>query len=128
MENNVDYSDELANVIMEKFSVGQMKGYVHFNKIPRLIFHLKKDEKEVNEYIRLEKSLEAFHGKLVWGVFKCPRSKVNYMIAPLKWEQIESNDSFKGEQYMVNDSEYLELIKLATADYVPLVEYLKANL
>ena len=128
MENNVYYSDALANVIMENFSVGQMKGYVHFNKMPRLIFHLKKDEKELKEYRRLDKILKAFNGKLIWGVFKCPRSKVNYIIAPLKWEKIERDESFKGEQYLVNDFEYLELIKLATADYIPLVEHLKANL
>lgn len=125
---NTSYSQALADVIMENFSIGQMKGYVHFDKIPRLVFHLKRDEKEKKEYERLDKVLQSFSGKLQWGVFKCPKSKVNYMIAPLKWANIECDGDFKGEQNMVNDPRYSELIKLATEDYDLLVDYLRTNL
>lgn len=45
MDGNRKYSTELADIIMKNFSVGQMRRYVYFDKIPRLIFHLKKQDR-----------------------------------------------------------------------------------
>jgi|GEM_PF-1705942 len=128
MENNRKFSTALADIIMEHFSIGQMKRYVYLDKIPRLIFHLQKDGKELDDYKKIDDLLSYFKGNLKWGVFKCPRSKINYMISPVKWYEIEQDINFRGEQYMVDNLEYLNLLKLATMDYEPLVDHLNVNL
>lgn len=62
------------------------------------------------------------------GVFQCPKSKVNYMISPLKWKEIERGNDFKGEDYLKGNTQYLSLLELSILDYGLLTDYLKSNL
>lgn len=121
------YSTELADIIMKNFSVAQMRRYVYFDKIPRLIFHLQKTGQELEDYKKMNEVLRKFKGNLEWGVFRCPRSKVNYMISPLKWEEIERGIDFKGEDRLKGDIQYLSLLEQAILDYDLLIDYLNAN-
>ena len=127
MDGNRKYSTELADIIMKNFSVEQMRRYVYFDKIPRLIFHLKKTGQELGDYKKMDEVLKKFKGNLEWGVFQCPRSKVNYMISPLKWEEIERGKDYKGEEHLKGDIQYLSLLEQAILDYDLLIEYLDAN-
>ena len=127
MNNNKNYSTELADIITKNFSINQMKRYVYFDKIPRLIFHLKKNGQELEEYKKMDEILRKFKVNLEWGVLQCPRSKVNYMILPLKREEIERGNDFKGEEYLKGDIKYTNLLKLATLDYSLLIDYLKSG-
>ena len=103
MDGNRKYSTELADIIMRNFSVAQMRRDVYFDKMPRLIFRLKKTGQELGDYKKIDEALRKFKGNLEWGVFQCPRSKVNYMISPLKWEEIERGKDFKGEDHLKGD-------------------------
>lgn len=124
MDGNRKYSTELADIIMRNFSVAQMRRYVYFDKMPRLIFRLKKTGQELGDYKKIDEALRKFKGNLEWGVFQCPRSKVNYMISPLKWEEIERGKDFKGEDHLKGDIQYLSLLEQAILDYDLLIDYL----
>ena len=50
MDGNRKYSTELADIIMRNFSVAQMRRDVYFDKMPRLIFRLKKTGQELGDY------------------------------------------------------------------------------
>lgn len=50
MKNIKDYPVNWGDVILENFSAEQIKQYRHFDKIPRLIFRLVKDENEMMKY------------------------------------------------------------------------------
>lgn len=44
-----------------------MKRYIYFDKIPKLIFHLKKTGQELEDYKRINEILRKFKGNLEWG-------------------------------------------------------------
>lgn len=75
MDGNRKYSTELADIIMRNFSVAQMRRDVYFDKMPRLIFRLKKTGQELGDYKKIDEALRKFKGNLEWGVFQCPGSK-----------------------------------------------------
>ena len=124
MDGNRKYSTELADIIMRNFSVAQMRRDVYFDKMTRLIFRLKKTGQELGDYKKIDEALRKFKGNLEWVVFQCPRSKVNYMISPLKWEEIERGKDFKGEDHLKGDIQYLSLLEQAILDYDLLIDYL----
>lgn len=128
MKSIKEYPISLGDVIQENFSVDQIKQYIYFDKIPRLIFRLKKDSNELKDYERLENCISSFNGFLKWGMFKGKNSKINYVISPVKWNEIENKEDFRGEHNIINDPEYLEILDLAIKDYQPLVRYLKSGL